>query len=320
MKICVVGAGAIGGFIAVRLAHAGHEVSVVARGPHLEAIRAKGLRLLEDDRELVADDLTATDRLKELGQHDIVMMALKAHQIGVVIDDLPSLFNRDTVMVTLQNGIPWWYFHALDGPHEGRRLDSVDPGGSVWDAVGPQRVLGCIAYPATEIEEPGVVRHIEGDRFSLGEPDGSKSERVQRLADTFRAAGLRAPVRTRIRNELWVKLWGNVAFNPISALTGMTLAEICADPEQRAIAREAMVEAQAVAGALREEFRIDVDQRIEGAAAVGAHKTSMLQDIERGRRTEIDAIAGAGAELGRVTGVPTPRIDSLHAQVTALDG
>jgi 2-dehydropantoate 2-reductase len=319
MRIAIYGAGAIGGYLGAHLALAGEDVTLIARGPHLAAMQQRGLRLKIDGEERVAHPRCIEDP-EEAGPQDYVLLTLKAHQLPEVAARIPSLLSDETVVVTAQNGIPWWYFHALDGPHEGRRLDSVDPGGSVWDAVGPQRVLGCIAYPATEIEEPGVVRHIEGDRFSLGEPDGSKSERVQRLADTFRAAGLRAPVRTRIRNELWVKLWGNVAFNPISALTGMTLAEICADPEQRAIAREAMVEAQAVAGALREEFRIDVDQRIEGAAAVGAHKTSMLQDIERGRRTEIDAIAGAGAELGRVTGVPTPRIDSLHAQVTALDG
>jgi 2-dehydropantoate 2-reductase len=319
MRIAIYGAGAIGGYLGAHLAIAGEDVTLIARGPHLTAMQQRGLRLIVDGEERVAHP-RCIEHPEEAGPQDYVLLTLKAHQLPEVATRIPSLLDEETVVVTTQNGLPWWYFHALDGPHEGRRLDSVDPGGSVWDAVGPQRVIGCIAYPATEVEQPGVIRHIEGDRFSLGEPDGSKSQRVQRLAEAFRAAGLRAPVRTRIRNELWVKLWGNVAFNPISALTGMTLAEICADPEQRAIAREAMVEAQAVAGALGEQFRIDVDQRIEGAAAVGAHKTSMLQDIERGRRTEIDAIAGAVAELGRVVGVPTPRIDSLHAQVTTLDG
>ncbi|MEE8338020.1 MAG: 2-dehydropantoate 2-reductase [Dehalococcoidia bacterium] len=323
MKIAIYGAGAIGGYIGAHLALAGEDVTLIARGPHLAVMQQRGLRLKIGRITRVAQPRCVEDPA-EAGPQDYVLLTLKAHQLPEVAGRIPSLLGAETAVVTVQNGVPWWYFHGLagaeDGAHEGGRLESVDPGGAIWDAVGPRRVIGCIAYPATEIEEPGVVRHIEGDRFSLGEPDGSKSQRVRRLAEVFRGAGLRAPVRSRIRNEMWVKLWGNVAFNPISALTGMTLAEICADPEQRATAREAMVEAQAVANALGETFHIDVDQRIEGAAAVGAHRTSMLQDVDRGRRTEIDAIAGAVAELGRLTGVPTPRIDSLHAQVKALEG
>jgi 2-dehydropantoate 2-reductase len=332
MKIAIYGAGAIGGYLGARLSLAGEDVTLIARGPHLAAMQEHGLRLIEGGEEQVAHPLFVEDPA-EAGPQDYLLLTLKAHQLPEVAERLPALLGEDTTVVTAQNGIPWWYFHAFDGSadvdadadgaggrYEGRRLESVDPGGAVWDAIGPERVVGCVVYPATEIEAPGVVRHVEGNRFSLGEPDGSKSERVRRLARVLIGAGLRAPVRPRLRNELWVKLWGNVAFNPISATTGMTLAAICADPEQRALAREAMLEAQAVAEALGEQFRIDVDQRIEGAAAVGEHKTSMLQDVERGRRTEVDAIAGAVAELGRVTGVATPRIDSLYEQVKALDG
>jgi 2-dehydropantoate 2-reductase len=325
MKIAVYGAGAIGGYLGAHLSLAGEDVTLIARGPHLAAMQQLGLRLIEGGEEQVVRPRCVEDPA-EAGPQDYVLLTLKAHQLPEVADHLPALICEGTTVVTMQNGIPWWYFHAFDGAagaggrYEGRLLESVDPGGAVWEAIGPKRVVGSVVYPATEIETPGVVRHVEGNRFSLGEPDGSKSDRVRRLAQALIGAGLRAPVRPRLRNELWVKLWGNVAFNPISAITGLTLAAICADPEQRALAREAMLEAQAVAEALGEQFRIDVDQRIEGAAAVGEHRTSMLQDVERGRRTEVDAIAGAVAELGRVTGVATPRIDSLHEQVKALDG
>ena len=318
MKIAIYGAGAIGGYLGVQFALAGEDVTLIARGPHLAAMRADGVRLLASDEERVARPRCVEDPA-EAGPQDYLFLTLKAHQLTAVADRIPPLLGPQTAVVTAQNGIPWWYFHRLEGPWEDRRLQSVDPGGRLWETIGPQRVLGCVVYAAAEIAAPGVIRHIEGDRFALGEPDGSKSERAARLARALIAAGLRAPLRSRIRNELWVKLWGNVAFNPISALTRATLDVICAEPGTRALAREVMIEAQRVAAALGEEFRIDVDQRIEGAAKVGAHKTSMLQDVERGRATEIDAIAGAVMELGRVTGVATPSIDALHALVTLLD-
>ena len=318
MKIAIYGAGAIGGYLGVRLALAGEDVTLIARGPHLAAMEANGVRLLAGDEELVARPRCVEDPA-EAGPQDYLFLTMKAHQLTAVVDRIPPLLGPQTAVVTAQNGIPWWYFHRLEGPWEGRRLESVDPGGLLWEAIAPERVIGCVVYPAAEIAAPGVIRHIDGDRFSLGEPDGSKSERAAGLARALIAAGLRAPVRSRIRNELWVKLWGNVAFNPISALTRATLDVICAEPGTRALAREVMIEARRVAAALGEHFRIDVDQRIEGAATVGAHKTSMLQDVERGRTTEIDAIAGAVAELGRVTGVATPSIDALHALVKLLD-
>jgi 2-dehydropantoate 2-reductase len=319
MKICVVGAGAIGGFIAVRLAHAGHEVSVVARGPHLEAIRAKGLRLLEDDRELVADDLTATDRLKELGQHDIVMMALKAHQIGVVIDDLPSLFNRDTVMVTLQNGIPWWYFQKFDGPYAGRIIDTVDPGGLLSGGIDPNRLIGCIAYPAATVSEPGVIRHIEGNRFPVGELDGSLSERVRMVSDIFAEGGFKSRVLDDIRSEIWLKLWGNLTFNPISALTHATLVDICRFPLTRELSVSMMTEAQTIGERLGAGFRVPMERRISGAEAVGKHKTSMLQDVEVGKPLEIDGMLGVVIELAEMTGVAVPTLRAVYACTSLLN-
>ena len=318
MKIAIYGAGAIGGYLGAQLALAGEDVTLIARGPHLAAMQADGVTLLIDGERRVARPRCVEDPA-EAGVQDYVILTLKAHQIAGVVERMRPLLGPETAVVPAQNGVPWWYFYGLDGQWRDRRLDSVDPGGLLWDGIGPERVIGCVVYPAAEIAEPGVIRHVEGDRFSLGEPDGSKSERATRLARALVAARLRAPVRPRLRNELWVKLWGNVAFNPISALTRETLDVICADPGTRALARAVMVEAQTVAEALGERFRIDVDQRIEGAEQVGAHKTSMLQDLERGRRMEVDALIGAVAELGRVTGVATPNLDALHALVRLLD-
>ena len=227
MKICVVGAGAIGGYMAVRLAGAGHDVSVVARGPHLAAIKRHGLALVEGDQRTVAESLVATDRIADLPQHDLVLLALKAHQIGAVVDDLPGLFGESTVLVTLQNGIPWWYFQKLDGPYANRVVHTVDPDGVLFRSLDPDRIIGCIAYPAAEVAEPGVIRHIEGNRFPVGEPDGSSSERVRQVSSAFEAAGFKSRVLDDIRSEIWLKLWGNLTFNPISALTHSTLVDIC---------------------------------------------------------------------------------------------
>ncbi|BCX17540.1 MAG: 2-dehydropantoate 2-reductase [Geminicoccaceae bacterium] len=316
MRICVFGAGAIGGYLAAKLAaRQENEVSLVARGPHLEAIRTKGLVLVEGDQRTVTRPRASADA-RELGPQDYVVVTLKAHQITAAVPAIEALLGPETAIVWAVNGVPWWYFHGLEGPWRDRRLESVDPGGVIWDRLDPKRAIGCVVYPAAEVHEPGVVTLVEGDRFSLGEPDGSRSERVERLAKALVAAGLKAPVRPKIRDEIWVKLWGNLTFNPLSALTRATLDVICADPGTRAVARAMMVEAQTVAEKLGVRFAIDVDKRIEGAAAVGAHKTSMLQDLERGRPMEIDALVTAVLELAKLVEVATPTIATVHALVT----
>jgi 2-dehydropantoate 2-reductase len=312
MRIAIYGAGAIGGYVGARMAQAGAEVSLIARGPHLAAMRASGLTLVEGDRRTTLR-VRATDEPAELGPQDYVLVALKAHSVAPVVGRMQALLGPQTTVVWAVNGLPWWYFHRHGGSWEGTRLASVDPGGALWDGIGPERVLGCVVYPAAEIAEPGVVRHVEGNRFSLGEPDGSRSARAEALSAAMQAAGLRAPVRPRLRDEIWIKLWGNLSFNPISALTLATLEAICADPGTRAVARAMMVEAQAIAETLGIVFPIDVDRRIEGAAAVGAHRTSMLQDLEAGRPMEIDALVASVQELGRLTGHPTPVIDTVLA-------
>jgi len=314
MKICVFGAGAIGGLMGARLAAAGEDVTLIARGPHLAAMRERGLRLEAEGKEMtVAPKLAGS--AGEAGVQDYVVIALKAQAVAGVVEQMQPLLGPATAVVMAVNGLPWWYFHDQPEPYRDRRLESLDPHGKQWQGIGPGRVIGCAVYPAAEVIEPGVVQHFSGDRFSLGEPDGSRSPRVTALSRAFIAAGLKAPVKTDIRTEIWVKLWGNVAFNPISALTGATLARIAADPATRALARAAMTEAEAVAGRLGIVMPIDVERRIEGAAAIGEHKTSMLQDLERGRPLEIDAVVGAVAELGRIVGQPTPTIDALYALI-----
>lgn len=318
MRICIFGAGAIGGYVAAKLAATpAVDLSLVARGPHLEAMRTKGLKLIEDEKESVHIVRAEQDPAK-LGPQDYVFLALKAHSVPGIVDAMQPLIGPDTAVVTAQNGVPWWYFHKLGGPHEGKRLASVDPGNRIWDGIGPERAIGCVVYPATEVEAPGVIRHVEGDRFPLGEPSNEKSERVLALSRVMVAAGLKAPVRSDIRSDLWVKLWGNLSFNPISALTGATLEQIVADPGTRDLARRMMLEAQAIGEALGVRFPVDVDRRIKGAGEVGAHKTSMLQDLERGRPMEIEALIGAVAELGRLTDRATPAIDAVLALVRQL--
>lgn len=310
MKVCIFGAGAIGGYMAVELAHAGNaEVTCIARGPHLAAMRENGLRLVregEDDRVVTVN---CTDDPTEAGPQDVVIVTLKAHSAAAVADQMAPLFGPETAVVTAQNGVPWWYFYRLGGPHDDTRVASVDPGNRQWDLIGPERAIGCVVYPAAEITEPGVIRHEYGNRFTLGEPSGEKTERVQALAGLLSDAGFRAPIRPRIRDEMWVKLWGNVSLNPISALTGGTLAQMIDDPDVCGVIREVMVEAQTVGEALGVRFAIDVDKRIAGARDVGAHKTSMLQDLELGRPMEIDALVASVQELGRIVDVPTPSID-----------
>ena len=310
MKVCIFGAGAIGGYMGVKLAKAGADVSLVARGPHLAAMQEKGLTLIEEG-ETTTVPVTASDDPAALGVQDYVIVTLKAHSVPPVVSKMVPLIGPNTTIVSGVNGFPWWYFHTLEGAHEGTRLDSVDPGNMQWDGFRPDRVLGCVVYPAAEVIEPGVIKHIEGNRFSLGEPDGSKSDRAQALSKILANAGLKAPVRPKLRDEIWVKLWGNLSFNPISALTHATLDVLCTDEGTRAVARNMMVEAQEIAERLGVKFPIDVDRRIAGGAAVGAHRTSMLQDLDQGRPMEIDALVASVQELGRVTGVPTPTIDTV---------
>ena len=319
MKVCVVGAGAIGGMMAVKLAQSGHELSVIARGAHLEAIRANGLKYIENGEESVVRDLVSTADMSEVTGQDVVLLAVKAHQIEPIADKLMGMLSDSGVIVTLQNGIPWWYFQKLGGEYEGNIVHTVDPDGSIAAAVDPDRIIGCIAYPAATIVAPGVIRHIEGHRFPVGEIDGSESERVQAICDAFVDAGFKSFVLPDIRSEIWLKLWGNLTFNPISALTHATLVDICQFPQTRALAAQMMTEAQQVAEKLGASFRVTIERRIEGAENVGKHKTSMLQDLEAGKALEIEGMLGVVIELGELTGIATPSINTIYALVSLLD-
>lgn len=314
MKVCIYGAGAIGGYLAVALAEAGADVSVVARGAHLEAMQTSGVKLLINGEERVAR-VRATDDARELGPQDYVIVALKAHSVPGVVDRMRPLIGPDTAIVTAVNGVPYWYFYRHGGALENRTLETIDPMGRQWSTFGPERAIGCIVYPATEVVAPGVIQHIYGDKFPLGEPSGEITPRVTALSQMMEKGGLRAPVTTAIRDELWLKLWGNLCFNPISALTHATLDVIAADPHTRAVARSMMLEAQAIAERLGVRFRVDVERRIDGAGAVGAHKTSMLQDLERDRPMEIDPLVSVVQEMGRMLGLPTPTLDVVLALV-----
>lgn len=315
MKICIYGAGAIGGYLGVQLARAGADVSLVARGAHLAVMRERGLTLLAGEEKHTVHP-RCTDNAADLGVQDYVIVTLKAHSITGVIEKMQPLLGPHTRIVTAVNGIPYWYFHKHGGDYENSTLESIDPGGRQWRELGSERAIGCIVYPAAEIEAPGVIRHVYGNNFPLGEPSGEITGDVQRLADLFVAAGLKAPVLDRIRDEIWLKLWGNVCFNPISALTHATLDVICTDPATRALSRAIMMETQGIAETFGVKFRVDVERRIEGARKVGAHKTSMLQDLERGRPMEIDPLVTVVQEMGRLTKIPTPALDSVLAMVT----
>ena len=312
MKIAIYGAGAIGAHLGAMLARTEHEVSLIARGPHLKAMQENGLTFRSADETFTVHP-KATDDPASLGPQDYVIVTLKAHQSGGVVDLMLPLLGPETAVVTCMNGVPWWYFYGLGGEHEGKTLETVDPGKKQWLGLGPERAIGCIVYPATEIVEPGVCQHIEGNTYSLGEPTGERSERAKALSQALIAGGLRAPVRTAIRDEIWVKLWGNLCFNPISALTHATLEDIGTDPGVREIVVRMMLEGQAVGEALGAKFKVSLDKRIAGAVAVGAHKTSMLQDLERGRPMEIDALVTAVAELGDIVGIDTPTLDAVLA-------
>jgi 2-dehydropantoate 2-reductase len=319
MKIAVVGAGAIGGYLGAKLSLAGEEVTFIARNKNLAAINANGFKLiLEDGSEQHAAKVRAVQAMADAGPQDAVLLTLKAHQVRDVLPDLRALFGPDTMVVTMINGLPWWYFHKLAGPYEGRQLESVDPGGMIATHVEPERVIGSVVYPAAELVAPGVVKVIEGNRFTLGEPDGSRSPRIEALSQAMMKAGFKSPVSKDIRGEIWIKLWGNLSFNPISALTHATLEAICRDPQARALAAAMMSEAQTVAEKLGVRFKVTLEQRIAGAAAVGAHKTSMLQDVEAGRPLELEALVGSVVELARITATPTPTLDAIYAATGLL--
>ena len=319
MKIAIVGAGAIGGYLGAKLSNAGEEVTFIARNQNLAAIQSNGFSLaLEDGSREHAPGVRAVQRMADAGPQDAVLLTVKAHQVGDLLPDLQALLGPNTLVVTMINGIPWWYFHQLGGEHEGRGLESVDPGGRIAAAIGSERIIGSVVYPAAELVSPGLVRIIEGNRFTLGELDGSRSERIEALSQAMMRAGFKAPVSRDIRGEIWLKLWGNLSFNPISALTHATLEDICTFGPSRALASNMMQEAQTVAEKLGVVFKISLDKRIAGAQAVGAHKTSMLQDVEHGRAIELDALVGSVVELGRITNTPTPTIDAIFAAAQLL--
>lgn len=319
MRVCIVGAGAIGGLLGVRLALSANDVTLIARGPHLDAISRKGLRLvMKDGSEHVARDLRATGDIREAGPQDVVILAVKAHQIAAIAAELQAMYTPDTTIVTTQNGIPWWYFQRHGGEFDNHRIEAVDPGGVIASNIDPDRIIGSIAYPAAEIAEPGVVRHIEGDRFPIGELDGAESDRVKAISKMLIDAGFKSPIMPDIRSELWLKAWGNLTFNPISALTHSTLVDICQYPPTRHLATMMMTEAQTIANKLGITFRVPLEKRIAGAEKVGKHKTSMLQDVEAGKAVEANALIGAVVELGELTSTPTPHISAIYACVKLL--
>ncbi len=314
MKIAVVGAGAIGGYLGARLSLAGEEVTFIARNRNLQAIAANGFRLIEQDgTERHASAVRAFERYADAGPQDAVLLTVKAHQVRDLLPDLRDLFGPRTMVVTMINGLPWWYFHKLAGPYEGRSLQSLDSEGALSAHIEPERLIGSVVYPASELVAPGVVRVVEGNRFSLGELDGSRSERIERLSKVMMNAGFKSPVSRDIRSEIWLKLWGNLSFNPLSALTHATLEDICRFAPTRALAAQMMLEAQAVGEKLGVAFKVSLEQRIAGAEAVGAHKTSMLQDVEHGRALELEALVGSVVELGRITDMPVPTIEAIYA-------
>jgi 2-dehydropantoate 2-reductase len=320
MRIAIIGAGAIGGFVGAQLAHAGEDVTFFARGATLEALKSNGIRVMMcDGTEKAVPRINATSDYAAAGAHDVVVLAMKAHQVEAVAAEVPKLFGPDTVVVPMQNGIPFWYFHKHGGALEGSPVNSVDPTGVIRKNIPCERVIGCVVYPATELVAPGVIKQIEGNRFPVGDLDGTESERARRVSECFIRGGLQSPVLTDIRAEMWLKLWGNMTFNPISALSRGTLAGICQFPPTRELARDMMTEAQAIATKLGITFRVPIEKRIAGAERVGHHKTSMLQDIEAGRPLETDALLGSVIELARMTDTPTPHLDTVFALTKLLE-
>ena len=319
MKVAIIGVGAIGGYVGIRLALAGEDVTFIARGASLEALRTRGIRMVNSDgAEELVPRVKATDNYAEAGPQDMVVLAMKAHQVEAVTGEVPKLFGPKTVVIPMQNGIPYWYFYGHQGPFADAHVHSVDPSGAIYQNIPCERVIGCVVYPAAELVEPGVIKHVEGNRFPVGEPDGSNSERVSQVARCFIGGGMQAPILSDIRSEIWLKLWGNLTFNPISALSRATLAGICQYPPSRAIAAAMMAEAQCVANQLGVKFRVSLEKRIAGAEKVGHHKTSMLQDVEAARTLEVDALLGSVVELARRTNTPTPHMDTVYALTKLL--
>ncbi len=320
MRICVVGAGAIGGLMGAKLALSGEEVTVIDQGAHLKAIQENGLKLIwEDGTEYLAEVAKATDKVEDAGVQDLIILSLKAHYLDQVAKQIPKITGPDTMIVTVQNGIPWWYFHKHGGEFDGRPIESLDPDGVLGKNIDAERIIGCVVYPAGAVSAPGVIHHVEGDRFPIGELDGSESERVRKLHDLLVNAGFRSRILDDIRSEIWLKAWGNLSFNPISALTHATLVDICQFRETRKLAEIMMAEAQAIAEKLGITFRHTIEKRIAGAESVGAHKTSMLQDVEAGRSLETEALIGAILELGKMTETPAPAIEAVYACVKLLN-
>jgi len=320
MKICIVGAGAMGGYMGVKLAVSGQDVTFIDKGRQLKAIQDKGIKLImEDGTPHFIKEAKATGDYKEAGQQDAVIIGLKAHHIKDVAPDLPNLFGPDTFLVTIQNGIPWWYFQRYGGTYEGHRLETLDPEGVIEKHIDPDRIIGCVAYPAAAVLEPGIIQHVEGDRFPIGELDGTESQRCQVLLQALTEAGFRSRIIDNIRSEIWLKAWGTLSFNPISALTHATLVDICQFPETRQLAATMMREAQEIAGKLGIEFRRTIEERIAGAEGVGAHKTSMLQDVEAGLSLEMEALIGSVIEIARLTETPAPTIEAVYACTKLLD-
>ena len=319
MKICIVGAGAIGGMLGVKLALGGHDVTLILRGANLEAVRQNGLTLIEENgNELLAKPVKATANISEAGVQDVVILGLKAHQVAAVAADLPQLMHSATRVVTMQNGIPWWYFYKLAGNYTDMPLRAVDPDGVIAKHIPIDSLIGSVVYPASEVIRPGVIKVIEGNRFTLGEIDGADTASIRAISDAFKAAGFKAPVSRDIRSEIWLKVWGNLSFNPISALTHATLEDICLYPPTRELAASMMTEAQAIGEKLGVQFKVSLDKRIAGAQAVGQHKTSMLQDVEQGRALELQALVASVIELGQMTQTPTPTIHCVYALASLL--
>lgn len=323
MKICIVGAGAIGGMLGAKFALNGHEVTLILRGANLAAVQQNGLRLIEEDgNELVAQPIRATAVIAEAGVQDVVILTLKAHQVAAIAAEIPALMHADTRIITMQNGIPWWYFHKLPGElgtrYQGTPVKTADPDGNIAKYIPVDRVIGSVVYPASEVISPGVIKVIEGNRFTLGEIDGSDTPGIRAISEAFKNAGFKAPISSDIRSEIWLKLWGNLSFNPISALTHATLEDICVFPATRELAANMMREAQTIGEKLGVQFKVSLEKRINGAQGVGQHKTSMLQDVELGRPIELEALVGSVIELGRITETPTPNIDAVYALASLL--
>ncbi len=323
MKICIVGAGAIGSMLGAKFALAGHDVTLILRGANLTAVQQNGLRLIEEDgNELHAQSIKATSVIAEAGIQDVVILTLKAHQVAPIAAELSALMQADTRIVTMQNGIPWWYFHKLPGElgqrYQGTQVKAVDPDGIIAKHIDVDRVIGSVVYPACEVISPGVIKVIEGNRFSLGEIDGSDTPSIRAISDAFKGAGFKSPISNDIRSEIWLKLWGNLSFNPISALTHATLEDICVFPATRELAANMMREAQSIGEKLGVQFKVSLEKRINGAQAVGQHKTSMLQDVELGRPIELQALVGSVIDLGQITETPTPNINAVYALTSLL--